>query len=207
MLGANATTMMPPEPPTRPMTIHGRLIPNRDDVRSLSLPKHGLPTIATSAPMAATSARLSGARLMPTSELTFSAKVTSKGAMNTRQVLMYARVYSEMNRHPTRLAAGGPGPIAPPAAVGYGQASSPTVGGSRRSLVAGRPPGPGTSGIAPVQVVEEPVRMAGATARHVPVVASSLPDGVTLGVYELSSRRSSVSSSSWRRGPGADGLR
>ena len=81
--------------------------PARDEVRSLSLPKNGLPTIATRAPIPATSARLSGARSIPTSEFTFNASVTSSGARNSRQVLMYASVYSEMKPHPTRCAAGG----------------------------------------------------------------------------------------------------
>jgi hypothetical protein len=96
MLGANATTRMPREPPTRPMTIHGRRMPSRDTVRSLILPKNGLPTMASRAPIPATSAKLSGARSIPTSESTFNAKVTSRGAMNKRLVLMYATAYSEI---------------------------------------------------------------------------------------------------------------
>jgi hypothetical protein len=55
------------------MTIHGRRMPRRDEVRSLSLPKNGLPTIATTALIPATSAKLSGACLIPTSELIFNA--------------------------------------------------------------------------------------------------------------------------------------
>ena len=109
MLGASATVRMPRDPPTRPMTIQGRRMPSRDEVRSLILPKNGLPTMASRAPIPATSARLSGARSIPTSELTFKAKVTSRGAMNTRDVLMYASVYSEMKPHPTRCAAGDSG--------------------------------------------------------------------------------------------------
>ena len=96
MLGANATTRMPSEPPTRPMIIHGRRMPSGDAVRSLILPKNGLPTIASRAPIPATSARLFGARSIPTSESTFKARVTSKGARNSRLVLMYASVYSEI---------------------------------------------------------------------------------------------------------------
>ncbi len=80
MLGASATMRTPAEPPARPMTIHGRRMPSRDEVRSLILPKNGLPTMASRAPVPATSARLSGARPIPTSELTFSARVTSRGA-------------------------------------------------------------------------------------------------------------------------------
>jgi hypothetical protein len=38
--------------------------------------------------------------------LIFKARVTSRGAMNTSEVLMYASVYSEMKPHPTRCAAG-----------------------------------------------------------------------------------------------------
>ena len=45
MLGANATTRTPREPPTRPMTIHGRRMPSFDEVRSLILPKNGLAKI------------------------------------------------------------------------------------------------------------------------------------------------------------------
>ena len=119
MLGANATMRMPREPPTRPMTIQGRRMPSRDEVRSLILPKNGLPNMASRAPIPATSARLSGARSIPTSELTFNAKVTSRGAMNSREVLMYASVYSEMKPHPTRCAAGDSGSSAASAAVRY----------------------------------------------------------------------------------------
>ena len=67
MLGANETIATPTVPPTTPMTIHGRRMPSRDVVRSLIRPKNGLPNIATKAPMPATSARLPGACLMPTS--------------------------------------------------------------------------------------------------------------------------------------------
>ena len=45
--GATATTRTPSEPPSRPMTIHGRRMPHRHDVRSLSLPKNGLPSMAS----------------------------------------------------------------------------------------------------------------------------------------------------------------
>ena len=106
MLGASATMRMPREPPTRPMTIHGRRMPNGDDVRSLILPKIGLPNMANSAPVPATSARLLGACWIPTSEFTFNARVTSRGARNSRLVLMKASVYSAMKPHPTRSAAG-----------------------------------------------------------------------------------------------------
>src|SRR5690348_3067913 len=110
---------MPREPPTRPMTIHGRRMPSRDVVRSLILPKNGLPTIASKAPTPATRARLFGACLIPTSEFTFNGKVTSKGAMNSRLVLMYASAYRAMKPGPTRCAAGGPGPAAALLAVRY----------------------------------------------------------------------------------------
>ena len=79
MLGASATTRMPREPPARPMTIQGRRMPSRDEVRSLILPKNGLPNMASRAPIPATSARLFGACSIPTSELTFNARVTSSG--------------------------------------------------------------------------------------------------------------------------------
>jgi len=101
MLGASAMIPIPAEPPTRPVIIHGRRMPSRDAVRSLSRPKNGLPTMATRAPTPATSAKRPGARSIPTSELTFNAKVTSTGARNRREVLMYANVYSEMKPHPT----------------------------------------------------------------------------------------------------------
>ena len=117
MLGANATMRMPTEPPIRPVTIHGRRMPSGDAVRSLILPKNGLAAMANRAPIAATSARLFGACLIPTSESTFNAKVTSKGARNRREVLMYANVYSEMKPHPTRCAPGGSGSSAASAAV------------------------------------------------------------------------------------------
>ena len=67
-------------------------MPSRDVVRSLSFPRSGLPNIATRAPTPVTSDRLRGAASMPTSELTLSARVTSSGAMSTRQVPMNARV-------------------------------------------------------------------------------------------------------------------
>jgi len=95
--------------PARPVTIQGRRMPSRDAVRSLIRPKNGLATMASRAPTAATSARLAGARWFPTSESTFNAKVTSRGARNSRLVLMYASVYSEMKPQPTCCAAGGPG--------------------------------------------------------------------------------------------------
>jgi hypothetical protein len=41
--------------------------------------------------------------LIPTSALTFNSKVTSRGATNSRLVLMYANAHSEMNS--TRLGA------------------------------------------------------------------------------------------------------
>ena len=117
MLGASATITMPTEPPTSPVAIHGRRMPSRDVVRSLILPKNGLATIASKAPVPATTARLPGARPSPTSESTFNAKVTSKGARNSSDVPIYASVYSEMKPHPTRYTAGGSGSSAAPAAV------------------------------------------------------------------------------------------
>jgi DNA-binding transcriptional ArsR family regulator len=95
MLGANATMRMPSEPPTRPITIQGRRMPSRDVVRSLILPKNGFPTIANRAPVPVTTAKLLGACSIPTSEFTFNARVTSRGARNSR-LLMNANVYSAM---------------------------------------------------------------------------------------------------------------
>ena len=105
MLGATATTSTPMVPPTRPMIIQGRRMPSRDVVRSLILPKNGLPTMAARAPIPVTSARLLGARSIPTSELTFRDRVTSRGAMSTRQVLMNDSAYSATKPHPTRWGA------------------------------------------------------------------------------------------------------
>ena len=68
------------------MIIQGRRMPNRDEVRSLILPKNGLANMASSAPVPATSARLFGACSIPTRELIFSAKLTSSGARNNRMV-------------------------------------------------------------------------------------------------------------------------
>ena len=76
-----------------------------------------------------TSARLFGAWSIPTSELTFNAKVTSTGARNSRLVPMKASVYSEMKAQPTRCAAGDAGSHATSAAVRYLIPSSPAVGG------------------------------------------------------------------------------
>ncbi len=92
MVGASATMRTPREPPSRPTTIHGRRMPSPEEVRSLNLPKNGLPNIASRAPTPATSDRLFGACSVPTSELTFNASVTSSGARNSRLVLMYASV-------------------------------------------------------------------------------------------------------------------
>ncbi len=102
MFGATATSRTPRQPPTRPMTIHGRRIPNRDVVRSLILPKNRFPNIATSAPTPATSARLSGAFSIPTRAFTFNGIVTNRGARKTRLVLMNANTYRAMNIRPTR---------------------------------------------------------------------------------------------------------
>src|SRR5205814_7039456 len=96
-----------------------------DDVRSLSLPKIGLPNMANSAPVPATSARLLGACWIPTSEFTFNARVTSTGARNSRLVLMKASVYSAMKLHPTRSAAG----------ESSSKMAAATSGGSRESAV------------------------------------------------------------------------
>ena len=111
MFGATATTSIPTEPPTRPATIQGRRMPNRDDVRSLSVPKNGLANRASRAPVPATSARLVGACLIPTSELTFNDRLTSRGARKSRIAPMYAAAYDAMKPQPTRSTgrAGGAG--------------------------------------------------------------------------------------------------
>lgn len=62
---ASATTRMPRHPPARPLTIHGRRMPRRDAVRSLSLPGSGFPAIASRAPAQATRARLPFGMVIP----------------------------------------------------------------------------------------------------------------------------------------------
>ena len=95
------------------MTIHGRRMPRRDEVRSLILPNNGLANTETRAPIPATSARLFGASLIPTSALIFNGKVTSRGGSKRRLVLMNANVNRAMKPHPTRGSSGtlnsGPG--------------------------------------------------------------------------------------------------
>ena len=88
MLGATATTRMPRQPPASPAIIQGRRIPSGEDVRSLILPKSGLPTRDRRPPTPATSARLPGAWSTPTSDLTLRARVTSSGAISIRAMLM-----------------------------------------------------------------------------------------------------------------------
>lgn len=107
MLGANATTRMPSDPPVRPMTIQGRRMPRCEAVRLLIRPKNGLLTMASRAPTPVTNAKLVGARSIPTSEFTFKARLTRTGAMSTRQVPMYARVYRAMKPAPTGPMIGG----------------------------------------------------------------------------------------------------
>ena len=55
-------------------------MPHREVVRSLSRPKNGLAKTDSRDPTEVTSARLFGARLMPTRSLTFNASDTSSGA-------------------------------------------------------------------------------------------------------------------------------
>jgi hypothetical protein len=76
-------------PPSTPTTIHGRRIPNREVVRSLSLPTNGLPISATSDPIPTTRARAPGARRMPTSALILRVNVMDTGAMRTKLVPRY----------------------------------------------------------------------------------------------------------------------
>ena len=109
------------------MTIQGRRMPSRKEVRSLNLPKNGLPTMATKAPIPVTTAKLLGACSMPTSELTFKAKVTRCDEHGT--VPRYANVYSEMKPKPTRFTAGDSGSSAASAGARYSNPSSPAVGG------------------------------------------------------------------------------
>ena len=67
--------------------------------------------MAARAPIPATSAKLLGACLIPTTELTLSGKVTSNGVRKTRLVLMNANVYTDVKPHPTLCAAGDSGGI------------------------------------------------------------------------------------------------
>ena len=88
MLGATATTRIPADPPSSPITIQGRRMPSGEAVRSLSLPKNGLANMARNAPTPATSERLLGARSVPTRSLTFNDRLTSSGARKSRMVPM-----------------------------------------------------------------------------------------------------------------------
>jgi hypothetical protein len=117
-------------------------------VRSLILPKSGLAKIDSKAPIPATRAKLFGACLIPTSELTFRARVISRGAMNNRLVLMNANVYSEMKPHPTRCTAGGSGSSTTSAAVRYFNPDSPAAGGRCGGAMGVRPQTGKASGIA-----------------------------------------------------------
>src|SRR3712207_5693651 len=132
MLGANATTRTPSEPPSRPVTIHGRRMPRGEEVRSLSLPKNGLATMATRPPTPVTSARPSGARSAPRNELIFSARVTRRGATSTRHVPVNAAAYSHTKRGPTRWAGAQRTPSSA-AGSGGGSGSGPAPGATVRA--------------------------------------------------------------------------
>jgi hypothetical protein len=94
-----------------------------------------------------TTAKLFGACPIPTSELTFNAKVTSRGARNSRLVLMNAKVYSEMNPHPIRLASADSCSSPASATVRYSNPSSQPGGGGQIRVGAGSaPPGTGNVG-------------------------------------------------------------
>ena len=58
-------------------------MPHREVVRSLSLPKNGLATIASREPMLVTSASRLGACVDADEALTFRARETSSGARNS----------------------------------------------------------------------------------------------------------------------------
>ena len=128
------------DPPTSPMTIQGRRMPNRDEVRSLSLPASGLANIASREPTPATTAKLLGARSIPTSDSTFRANVTSKGAISSRMLHMNAAVYRAMKPQPTRCTPGAP-VSGPASAVWYfspSTAAQPTHPRGRMGLFAAR---------------------------------------------------------------------
>jgi hypothetical protein len=146
MLGANATMRMPREPLTRPITIQGRRMPSGEVVRSLILPKNGFATMANRAAIPVTTAKLFGACSIPTSELTFNARVTSRGARNSRLVLMNAKVYSEMNPHPLRLASADSCSNPASATVPVLESVQPGGGGQIRVGAGSAPPGTGDVG-------------------------------------------------------------
>lgn len=81
---------MPTVPPARPSSIQGRRIPNREVVRSLSLPDNGLANRARNEPAANVSARRPGASSAPTRSPTFNASVTSNGAISIKQLAVNA---------------------------------------------------------------------------------------------------------------------
>src|ERR1039457_6397747 len=162
MLGANATTRMPREPPTRPMTIHGRRMPSRDEVRSLILPKNGLPNMASRAPIPATSARLSGARLIPTSELTFNADMLDIVCITGRRAWGGEHDWGRRGRATVRRgyetgtrdvlllggAAGPPARRGPPPAGPGAAGTCVSLGGKVRGAVPAAPwPGPAGTAI------------------------------------------------------------
>ena len=109
MLGASATVRMPRLPVARPTAIQGLRMPHREEVRSLSLPKNGLATIASREPTLVTSASRPGAASMPTRSLTFNARETNRGARNSREVPVYASMYRSTKLRPTRACSAGPG--------------------------------------------------------------------------------------------------
>ena len=113
------------------MTIHGRRMPSRDEVRSLILPKNGFPTIASREPIPVTTDRLFGACSIATSEFILSARLTSRGARKTREVLMNASAYNEMKPHPTRCAAASPPRSSVGTSSGVGMPLDLRFGGER----------------------------------------------------------------------------
>ena len=140
MLGANATMRVPVEPPTSPMTIQGRRMPSRDEVRSLSLPASGLANIDNKEPTPATTAKLPGARSIPTSDSIFNANVTSNGAISSRMLDMNAAVYRAMKPQLTGCTSGEPVSGAA-SAVRYSSpstAAEPTQSRGRRDMFAAR---------------------------------------------------------------------
>ncbi len=96
--------------------------------------------IASKEPTPATSAKLSGARSIPTSDSTFRANVTSKGAISSRMLDMKAAVYRAMKPQTDRGALSGEPVSGAASAVGYfstSTAAQPTQSRGRAGLFRG----------------------------------------------------------------------
>jgi len=103
IFGASATAGDAGEPPTRPMTIHSRHMPNGDDVRCSCYRRSGYRHMANSAPVPATRAPDTGVMLVyEASSPSMPEFVDQQGREQQAELLAEASVYSAMKRHPTR---------------------------------------------------------------------------------------------------------